>query len=371
MENKIITLSEETYSRAQLIKGRLEANGITCFLSNVNAIRSDIPQGVKIMINESDADEAKKILEQIKKDFGQEKEETIKKLRTVRRILVPVDFSEHAKNACLYALGIAEVLKAEVRLLHIYYSPTIDTTHYSEAYNMHINVEKYIHDIYKNARYDMNKLHTELRKYMRNNGFKHATIDSRLLNGGPEAAILDECKEYDPALVVMGYRGKGEDENIALGSVTSHVIRKTKRPVLAVPEKAIFKGVSDMNNIAYATNFDNYDFNAIMELMNLVKPFHMKIHCIHVKTEQDEYWDEIKLKGLKEYFAEQGLPYIECKTIKNKDLITGLQEFVKDHNIHIMAITHRKRNFLSQLINPGMTQEILQNLDIPILVFHS
>jgi len=45
------------------------------------------------------------------------------------------------------ALGIAEVLKAEIRLLHVYYSPTIDTAHYSEAYNMHINVEKHWTDV--------------------------------------------------------------------------------------------------------------------------------------------------------------------------------------------------------------------------------
>ena len=370
MENRIITISEETYSRAQLIKGRLEAHGITCFLSNVNAIRSDVPQGVKIMINESDSEKATEIIEQIKQDFGEDKEETVKKLKTVRRILVPVDFSDHAQNACLYALGIAEVLKAEIRLLHVYYSPTIDTAHYSEAYNMHINVEKYIHDIYKNARYDMTKLHSQLREYIREHGYKNVTIDTRLLNGAPEAAIMDEAKEYDPALMIMGYQGKGEEEKIALGSVTSHIINKSKLPVLAVPENAKFKGINKLNNVAYATNFDNSDFSAIIELLSLVRPFNMKVHCIHVKTEEDEYWDEIKLKGLKEYFTEQEIPDVECKTIKNKDLISGLKEFVTEHDIHMVAITHHKRNFFSRLINPSMTQEIIGNLEIPILIFH-
>jgi len=371
MEDKIIVISEETYSRAQLIKGRLEAHGITCFLSNVNAIRSDVPEGVKIMISESDSEKATEIINRIKENYGEEKEETVKKLKAVRRILVPVDFSDHAQNACLYALGIAEVLKAEIRLLHVYYSPTIDTAHYSEAYNMHINVEKYIHDIYKNARYDMNKLHLQLQDYVREHGYTNVTIDSRLLNGAAEAAIMDECKEYDPALVIMGYQGKGEDKNVILGSVSSHVIDKSKRPVLAVPEKAYFRGITDMNNVAYATNFDNYDFNAIMELMSLVRPFNMKVHCVHVKTEEDEYWDEVKLKGLKEYFAEKEIPDVECKTIKNKNLISGLKEFVADHDIHILAITHHKRNFFSRLINPSMTQEILGNLEVPVLIFHS
>lgn len=371
MEERIITLTEVTYNRAQLIQSKLEAEGITSFLTNVNLVQSDVASGVRIKINSIDKEKAEKVIESIKYSFGEEKEQMVEKLRTVRRIMVPVDFSEHSKNACKYALGIANVLKAEIRLIHIYYSPTLDTAHYSEAYGMHLNVEKYIRDIYKNAVYDMRKLTSELKDIQEEQDYNHVSIDYRLINGASEYAILEEAKDYNPALVVMGHKGKGESDDVVLGSVTSYILNKIKRPVLAVPESAKYTSIKEINNIGYATNFDNSDFDAIGNLINLIKPFHMKIHCVHVETNKQDVWDDVKMKGLKEYFAELDIPNVECRMIESKDLISGITKFIKEKDIHILSTTTRKRNFFTKLINPSMTREILRQVDIPLLVFHS
>ena len=71
MEEKIITIASYPYSRAQLLKGRLEAEGIECFLSNINLVQPDISTGVKVKINDTDADLAFKIIDEIQ--FPQEK----------------------------------------------------------------------------------------------------------------------------------------------------------------------------------------------------------------------------------------------------------------------------------------------------------
>lgn len=371
MENKIITIAEETYNRAQLIQGRLEAEGITSFLTNVNLVQSDVASGVRIKIREDDKDRAMAIIEEMRNSFGEEKEKTVTQLKAVRRILVPVDFSEHSKNACRYALGIAETLKAEIRLIHVYYSPALDMAHYGEGYNMNLNIEKYVRDIYKNASYDMKKLVKSLETIKKENSYKHATIESRIMNGPPEGIIMDEVDSYQPALVIMGHKGKGDSDDIALGSVTSYAINKLKVPILAVPEKARYEGIERINNIGYATNFDNSDFNAISNLINLIKPFGMKIFCVHVETEKDSYWDEVKMKGLKEYFAELDTPGVECKMIESKNLIEGISKFIEENNIHILSTTTRKRNFFTSLFNPSMTREMMKQVDIPLLIFHS
>lgn len=371
MSDKIITIAEVTYSRAQLIQGRLEAEGITSFLTNVNLIQSDVASGVRIKINERDKDRAKAIIKEMKHSYGENKKETVDKLKAVRRILVPVDFSEHSRNACRYALGIAHVLKAEVRLIHAYFSPALETVHYSEAYSMQINTEKFIRDIYKNASYDMKKLVEDLMAIKKERQYKNVTIDSRLISGAPEDVILDESEEYDPALVIMGHKGKGESDEVVLGSVSGYVINKLKRPVLAVPEKAKYTSIKEINNIAYATNFDDSDFDAISSLINLIKPFRMKIHCVHVEAEKEEYWDKVKIKGLSDYFAELDIPNVECKIIEADNLIDGLAEFINENDIHILSTTTRKRNFFTNLLNPSMTREILRQIEVPLLVFHS
>lgn len=61
MEEKLVTIATYNYSRAEIIKGRLEASGITCYLRNVNLIQPNVSSGVQIRINEKDVEKALKI----------------------------------------------------------------------------------------------------------------------------------------------------------------------------------------------------------------------------------------------------------------------------------------------------------------------
>jgi nucleotide-binding universal stress UspA family protein len=370
MESRIITLAEETYSRAQLIKGKLEAAGITCFLTNVNLVQSNVGAGVRIKIDAHDEPRARSILEIMKKTFGEEKEDVVNQLKLVRRILVPVDFSEPSRNAVKYALAIGNVLKSELLLYHVYYSPTVDPINYSEAYSMNINIEKHIRDIYKNARYDMVRLVSEMEDWAHENDFHDVVIRHELNNGIPEHLITDKTASYKPAIVIIGHKGKGEESEKLVGSVTNYIINKIKQPILVVPHTAVFTSMTIIRNIGYATNFDDSDIVSIGKLISLLRPFNMKIHCIHVQTQAPQQWDQIKLKGLKAYFKELDIPDIECKMTTEDNIIKALVEFIKESNIQLLATTTHKRNFFTNLLRPSLTKELLKILDIPVLIFH-
>ena len=50
-----------------------------------------------------------------------------------KKILVPVDYSECSVLACRYAVQIACILGAEIKLVHTYYSPAFDLIELSGA----------------------------------------------------------------------------------------------------------------------------------------------------------------------------------------------------------------------------------------------
>ena len=52
---------------------------------------------------------------------------------SLKKILVPVDYSECSVFACRYALKIAGRLEAEIRLFHTYYSPAFDLIELASA----------------------------------------------------------------------------------------------------------------------------------------------------------------------------------------------------------------------------------------------
>ena len=63
MEDKLITLSILTYSKAQILKSVLESEGIESYIHNVNLIQPVISSGVRVRIKESDLPRALKIIE--------------------------------------------------------------------------------------------------------------------------------------------------------------------------------------------------------------------------------------------------------------------------------------------------------------------
>ena len=83
-------------------------------MTNINRMKESAG-GVQVKIQSEDSEKAVKIFEDFRASYGVNKEEAVAYMKSIRRILVPVDFSVHAENAAFYALKIAEVIKADIK----------------------------------------------------------------------------------------------------------------------------------------------------------------------------------------------------------------------------------------------------------------
>jgi nucleotide-binding universal stress UspA family protein len=372
MEDQIVTVASYSYSRAQLLKGRLEAEGIDCFLSNVNLLQPDIATGVKIKVSKEDMEEALKIIEEIKLAYGQAKSKTVERIKSVRRVLVPIDFSEQSRNACIFALGLAERLKAEIRLLYTYFNPILSTEPYDETFSYQINLNNVINKLEEEARDQILKLKKQLKKHIEKEQFNKVRISYQLAKGIPENVILEHCETWKPGIVVMGVSGKSSGISEHFGSVTRKVIEKAKVPVLAIPEYSVFLGIHYVNRILYATDFNQSDFRSIRKLITMVRPFNMKVYCVHICEDTSNPLDKIKMENLKEHFKkEYGDSDVFCDLIQHRDVAKGLEDYINEKDIDMMAMTLLKRGLIERLFNPSLTKRMLYHSEIPLLVFHS
>ncbi len=372
MEEKIITIASYPYSRAQLLKGRLEAEGIECFLSNINLVQPDISTGVKVKINEVDAERAYKIIEEIKDEYGKDKEQSVELLKHVRRILVPIDFSEPSLNACNFALGMAHKLKAEIKLFYTFFNPVVSSEPYLEGYSFQVNLNTVIDNLEKEAKIQMKSLKKQLKAYLEKEEFANVKISFELQKGVPEDEILKHSKTYKPGVIVMGTRGRAYGAVDLIGSVTKKIIQKATVPVFVIPKQSIFIGINYINKVLYATDFDESDFKALRKLMNLIRPFGMKIHCVHIATDLDDTLDMAKMESLKEHFQKEFNEYsLTCDVIQHKDVFQGLEDYIDEKDIDLIALTTHKRGIIEKLFNPSLARRMLFHTNIPLLVFHS
>ena len=371
MSEKIITVATLTYMRAQLLIAMLERNGISCFMTNVNRIKEG-PGGVKVKINESDAVAAAKIFDDFKTSYGQEKEIAVEHMRSIRRILVPVDFTTHAENAANYALRIAASFKADIKLINAYLDPMGTPQTYLESYSYQLNIDKVIREIEEETYKSLNAMSMRLKDTIKEKKIRGVDVHYDLYKGNAVDIILHEIDEYNPAMVIMGTRGNELEGLRSYGSVTSHLIQKAKIPILAVPKDYDGFDFKTPKRVLYATNFDQTDFSALRRLVSFVKPFGAKIYCVHAAMEEAQKMDEIQMRNIRSYLFDTMDAYnIECGLLETMDIQQGLEDFIEEQNVDVLAVTTQKRNFFTSLLKPSMTRKFLFHGHIPLLVFQS
>lgn len=289
----------------------------------------------------------------------------------MKKILVPIDFSENTERSCQYALQIGKKFGSEIRLFHSYFDQIIvsDSSFPTGVDTDTMLNEQLLRDIEQRAKEDIVNLQSELIEQLKKENIHNVKIVYTLKGGDPESEIVDECEDYRPDLVVMGSSGRGR-KSILTGSVSKKVMRNADVPVLAIPENYTYKGIK---NVMYMTDFGGPDRELLNKLMKLLKDFDVHIHCIHLNVHDKRRADnEQKMQSIKSHFsaeAEKGM--ISCNLIGSKDISEDIENFVKENSIDLIAFLSHKRNVFQRLFTSKITKKDLFQADIPLLAFHT
>ncbi|PLX01720.1 MAG: hypothetical protein C0595_13650 [Marinilabiliales bacterium] len=371
MPSKIIKLASLTYMRAQLLSAMLERNGIECFMSNINRVKESAG-GVFVNINRADYDKANSIFEDFRSAYGYKKQKAVEYMKSVRRILVPVDFSYHSENAAVYALQLAAQFKADIKLVNAYLDPIGSPNSYLESFAFQINLDEVISEIEIETKNSLESLKARLKTIIKQKSIKGVDISYDLYKGNSVDIILNYIEEYKPGLVVMGTRGSEIEGFASFGSVTADIIQKAKIPVIAVPKSFNASEFHAPKRILYATNFDDIDYSALRKLVSLVKPFDSKIFCVHTSLNDNDPMDNSQMKQIKDYMYKVMDTYkFECKILNSSDIKRAINDFTEEYEIDVLALTHHKKAFLRRLFEPSVTRKFLFHVSIPLLIFNA
>jgi len=286
----------------------------------------------------------------------------------MKKILVPVDFSDHTETVCKFALEIAKKAGGEIRLFHAYFDYVIIASSsfpYSVDTNEMFNQEMMV-KIREEAKADLQKLEEKLVNAINAENIRDVKVVHTLTGGIPEDEILNTAETYDPDLIVMGTRGKG-NKDILTGKVSSKVVKHAKCRILTVPINATYTGFKHM---LYATDFNNEDEKDLRRLFELLITYNPVIHCVHINIENDKLADEAKMKSLRSYFEDEiKTGRLVFRVIDNVDFLDGINNYVKENQIDVISLVHHRKGFLKSLFSKDRTRELLFHSDIPLYIF--
>lgn len=145
-----------------------------------------------------------------------------------KKILVPVDGSDHSTKAIEFAATTVADSDAEVHLLHVVKATEIPKglVKYMRAEGIHesptVEYSKMMGDGIIQAAEDTAK------------GLGIKNIESSLLNGDPAAIITEYAREQDFDMIVIGSRGLGSVKGLLLGSVSSKVCHTADKTCVTI-----------------------------------------------------------------------------------------------------------------------------------------
>lgn len=257
----------------------------------------------------------------------------------MKTILVPTDFSSTALNAANYAAGFAKAINARILLLHTYHTP---------------NFTKDINPVIT----DPEKLHRDNEEQLKEEARRLVTTYSldvkyRLKVGFLVDEILEAEKEV--SLVIMGMNGAGRLNELFLGSMPTATVKATKKPVIIVPEKAVFTPPS---KIVFACDYDpNTDVNALNALKEMVKAFNAVVYVVNIKHEDEVVHTgddmnkkiEHKLASVQHIYS---FPH-------NENMVEALNRFVEEHKAGLIAMIPHRYDIIDRLFHKSFVFDFL------------
>lgn len=146
----------------------------------------------------------------------------------LRRLLVPVDFSEVTGSVLDHAVYLARLAGSELLLLHVVHTP-----HLAEAgaWLEPVISPSLEQDIGRQLEQTAEQKLRELAGELESHGL---SLQVMIRRGAPFAEIIKCAEENSADMIVMGAQGRGGLSNFLIGSVAERVVRRARCHVLCI-----------------------------------------------------------------------------------------------------------------------------------------
>ena len=253
-------------------------------------------------------------------------------MNTVRKILVPIDFSDSSITAVKYASEMTrQDRKIEFFLIHVQDGNS------------------------KNGKKELDEL-------------KEKFFDSRkvpcqaiIKQGELVETLIATNEELSIDLIIFGTAGSVDE---TINSKTAQLLRKADCSVLIIP--ASTEGFS-LNNIALAVDHKDLDDASKLSVFHdLAKWYNAKVHLVTVDRKDKDNIKLGKAEQTLEYYLES-LDY-QHAVPKNKDIEKGIEQYIKEQNIDMLAIMPKNHAKSTEPSDGRLTRLLAAHSSVPLLV---
>ena len=146
-------------------------------------------------------------------------------MEQIKKILVPIDFSDYSKNALKYAAQFAKQFNAKIYLIYV-----VEPMIYPADFSMgQVAIPSTDIDLHSRAEEELKKLSKEIIG-------GSLQVEILIKTGKPFVEIIEAASSNDVDLIIIATHGHTGVEHLLFGSTAEKVVRKAPCPVLTLRE---------------------------------------------------------------------------------------------------------------------------------------
>ncbi len=274
----------------------------------------------------------------------------------MKKILVPIDFSDEAKYACKVAATIAKKTNSEIILLHMLDIPTeaIDPI---ESNNLRGGAQ---------AIFIMKAIHKKFEKIKALPFFDGIKVTEDVKFHKAFEGVIEESKKHNVDLVVMGSQGATGLKEMLVGSNTEKVVRHSDIPVLVIKQDVDNFGI---DTIVFASDFSDKSKKSFQNVLDFATIFNAKLHLLFINTVHNFEPTKKSKSKLKDFISDFDIKDYTLNIYNDTTIEEGILNFGKEIDTDIIAINTHGRSGLSQLFSESISKELANHALRPVITF--
>lgn len=272
----------------------------------------------------------------------------------MKKILIPTDFSETARDAYAYALDYCKALgePCSIKVVHVFMPEAASTPTFIPPVQEFMELKE-----------------QTLKEFAHSIAEKPANVEeikTEQLIGFPGDEVIELSKTFD--LIIMGTTGDGGFLEKLFGSVSTIVAQRAHCAVLLVPHGTKF---NTPGQILYSSSAEASDERLIEQLVLFNEPFKARLHFVHVEREGDAAFSKSKEEIFEELFHDGEPPFaFEFANIKSAEVEAAINLYADEEKIDLIVMATRQRSFWEQLFHKSQTKQMALHARLPILILH-
>ncbi|MCT4630801.1 universal stress protein [Winogradskyella sp.] len=275
----------------------------------------------------------------------------------MKKIIVPIDFSEHSEFALEAAANLAQKYGSELIVLHML-----------ELSNAILTING--NSINEEAVFFLKLAEQKFEAFLDRPYLEGVKVTPIVKHFKVWSEVNDVANDHNANLIIMGSHGASGVKEVFIGSNTEKVVRHADVPVLVIKHNPI---LLDFENGVFASDFSDEVIKPYLNARATFEKLGAKMHLVYVNSPDGNFRSSTEIDKRVSLFlkkADGDLENLEnVYIVSDYSIEKGILNFANNIGADLIAVATHGRKGLAHFFEGSISEDIANHSTLPVMTF--